>query len=78
MAALVSGLGTAFLKGEELIAHINEGGGGALATKFEIEQSTVEDGALRLGPWSVADRLLACDQCGKASGSRRPSTIDLS
>src|SRR6516164_1281546 len=42
MADLVSGLGTAFLKGEEFIAHINEGGGGALATKFEIEQSTVE------------------------------------
>jgi hypothetical protein len=42
MAALVSGLSTALLQCEELVAQINEGRIVALAPKFEIEQSTIE------------------------------------
>jgi hypothetical protein len=42
MAALVSGLSTALLQCEELVAQIDEGRSGALAPKFEVEQSTIE------------------------------------
>ena len=46
MAALVSGLSTALLQCEELVTQIDEGGSGALAPQFEIEQSTVEGQSL--------------------------------
>jgi len=42
MAALVSGLSTAPLQCEKLIAQIDEGRIAALAPKFEIEQATIE------------------------------------
>ena len=42
MTSLVSRLSSAFLQCQELVAQIDEGRIGALATKFEIEQSTVE------------------------------------
>jgi hypothetical protein len=42
MAALVSGLSTALLQCEELVAQIDEGQIAALTSKFEIEQTTVE------------------------------------
>ena len=46
MAALVGRLSTALLQGEELVAQIDEGRSGALAPKFELEQSTVESQSL--------------------------------
>ena len=46
MAAVVGGLGAAFLEREELIAQIDEGRGVALAPKLEVEQSTVEGQSL--------------------------------
>ena len=46
MAPLVSGLSTAFLQCEELVAQIDEGRSAALAPKLEIEQSTVESQSL--------------------------------
>ncbi len=51
MAALVSGLSTALLQGEKLIAQIDEGRSSALAPKFESEQSTVEGQSL----FNIAD-----------------------
>jgi hypothetical protein len=46
MAAPVSGLGTSLLERQELVAQIDEGRGGALAPKFELQQSTVENQSL--------------------------------
>ena len=42
MTSLVSRLSSALLQCQELVAEIDEGRIGALAAKFEIEQSTVE------------------------------------
>src|ERR1700704_5805395 len=42
MTAAVSTLGMALPQCEELVAQIDEGRSGALAPKFEVEQSTVE------------------------------------
>src|SRR5712671_1432886 len=42
MATVVSGLGTALLQREELVAKVDESRSAALAPKFEIEQSTIE------------------------------------
>ena len=42
MTSLVSRLSSAFLQCQELVAQIDEGRIAALATKFEVEQSTVE------------------------------------
>src|SRR6476620_3942981 len=46
MTPLVSGLSSAFLQCQELVAKIDEGRSAALAPKFEIEQSTVENQSL--------------------------------
>jgi hypothetical protein len=42
MAAVISGLRTALLKREELVAQIDEGRRTAFAPKFKIKQLTVE------------------------------------
>src|SRR5512132_4459406 len=51
MTAVVSGLRTALLQREELVAQIDECRSLALTTKFEVEQATVE----RQGLFDVTD-----------------------
>jgi hypothetical protein len=46
MTAVVSRLSSAFLQCEALVAQVDEGRSAALATKLEVEQSTVESQSL--------------------------------